>query len=177
MTKTADQVEMWKTLFKEERISLKIAASIISRRKGSTDSILDTAFEELQGRPFYEPFGLTSALRSVVKSAVACNLTVTDREGPLSSSVGSNDEDDVELLFGKPLMKLPWAERAVYFLREILKYSRRDTALLLSMSDAHVDLIQNFAKRRLKLPAQDLVELPTSELGAARALTAAISRT
>jgi len=45
---------------------------------------------------------------------------------------------------------LPWPERAVYLLREMLRYSRRDTALLLGMSDANVDQLQKFAKRRIR---------------------------
>jgi hypothetical protein len=62
---------------------------------------------------------------------------------------------------------LPWPERAVYFLREALRYSRRDTALLLGMSDANIDQLYLFAQKRICCssnpsfaPFPDAVDLP-----------------
>jgi hypothetical protein len=41
---------------------------------------------------------------------------------------------------------LPWPERAVYLLREVLRYSRRDTALLLGMSDSNIDQLHSWPR-------------------------------
>lgn len=173
MRQKANHEEKWHTLFKKERTTLKIAATMILRRKASTESVLHSALEELEGRPFYEAFGLASALRSVVKAAIAYNQTVTDREDPLPSSAVVTDEADVEL----PLMKLPWPERAVYFLCEILKYSRRNTALLLGISDTNVDQLKGIAKKRTSFIAPDDFERPTHKLNPVCNAAAAISRT
>lgn len=47
------------------------------------------------------------------------------------------------------MRELPWPERMAFFLREILSYSRRDSSLLLGMSDAHVDQMPGRALRRI----------------------------
>jgi DNA-directed RNA polymerase specialized sigma24 family protein len=47
------------------------------------------------------------------------------------------------------LEALPWAERAVYYLREVLRYARRDTALLLGISDGEVSLLARAARKRM----------------------------
>jgi hypothetical protein len=60
-----------------------------------------------------------------------------------------------------------WPERAVYFLREALRYSRRDTALLLGMSDANIDQLYLFGQKRVRYssnpsfaPLPDALALP-----------------
>jgi hypothetical protein len=55
---------------------------------------------------------------------------------------------------------LPWPERAVYFLREVLRFSRRDTALLLGMSDANIDQLHKFAERRIRYFSNASSQLP-----------------
>jgi hypothetical protein len=171
MTQVANQEEMWQMLFEEERARLMVAAEIISSRKESTDSIIHTALEGLKGLPFYKPFGLASALRSVVKAAIAYNLTVTGREDASPSLAAANDDD-----VGLSLMVLPWPERTVYFLREVLVYSRRDTALLLSISDTNVDQLKSLAKRRLQVIAQRSFKLPPYTFSAPGDAEATISR-
>lgn len=47
-----------------------------------------------------------------------------------------------------PLFFLPWPERVAFVLREVLGYSRRDTALLLSMTDPQVNRLLEMARRR-----------------------------
>ena len=59
-----------------------------------------------------------------------------------------------------PLEALPWAERVTYFLREVLHYSRRDCALLLGISDANVDELNRFARKRMGIPVETLHQLP-----------------
>jgi len=171
MTQRANQEKMWQMLFEEERTGLTAAAEIISRRKESTASIIHSALEGLKGLPFYKPFGLASALRSVVKAAIANNLAVTGREDTSPSLAPVNDDD-----VGLSLMALPWPERTVYFLREVLKYSRRDTALLLGISDMNVDQLTSLAKRRLQVTAQHSFKLPPYTFSAPGDSEATISR-
>lgn len=173
MRQKVNQEGMWHALFKEEDTKLRIAALIIVNRKASTESILHAALQELEGGPFYEAFGLASALRSVVKTALAYNLGARDREGSPPSSAAFRDEDDVEL----SLMKLPWPERTVYFLCEILKYSRRDTALLLGISDTNVDQLKRLARRRIDLVAAGNCELLPHTFNVLCSAAAAVSRT
>ena len=44
---------------------------------------------------------------------------------------------------------LPWPERAVYFLRGILHYSREEIGLLLNMNDVQIDQFYKFAAKRI----------------------------
>ena len=94
-------------------------------------------------------FASVCALREVVKAAIARN----------ENSVEPQDVEekwDIALQRWQsgplPLEALPWAERAVYFLREVLKYVRRDTALLLGLSDREVDRLTRSAKQRMGFP-------------------------
>ena len=71
---------------------------------------------------------------------------------------------------------LPWPERAVLFLRGVLRYSCQDTALLLGMSDANIDQLYKFAKKRIRYynnasvsPLPGVSELPR-EAGSDRAM-------
>jgi len=139
-------------------------------RRESPEQILRTALTELEGRPFDEFFGCVSALRAVVKAAIAHNYTLIDAETAFSPSVSVNDGDLVAPL----LEALPWPERSVYFLSALLHYSRRDTALLLGISDANVDQLISFAEKRIKSPVDAFALLqsphssPTRAVGAGR---------
>ncbi len=150
MTRVAEREDLWRRLFHEQHARLTAAAEAILHRKASTEQILRTALEDSEGRPFHEIFGPASALRSVVKAAIASNHTVNNHEDPVAVPTPKSDEGEN----AHPLLELPWAERAVYFLRAVLNYSRRDTALLLEMSDAHVDQLMGFAETRIRLDSQ-----------------------
>jgi len=122
-----------------------VTAEMLSPLHGATEQILDDALSAIEGTPFCEQFAQRSATRAVVKAA-------------LGNSSGEQHA------FGKPRQKpsvpdgqseiwlvedLPWAERAAFYLRNILCYSRRDSALLLGVSDAHLDQLTSFAERRI----------------------------
>lgn len=51
----------------------------------------------------------------------------------------------------------PAQERLVYFMRDILEYSTRDTSLLIEVTDAQVEKLLTFARRRI-----DMTEGPSS---------------
>ena len=145
MTRATDHVGMWRTLFREEHSELAHAAEMTLYQRGSQEQILTTALTELEGRPFHEGFGLVSALRAVVKAAIAHNYQLLDPQIALTMPVSGNDGYEG----AQSLEALPWAERAAYFLREVLHYSRRNTALLLGISDANVDQLTRLAEKRM----------------------------
>jgi hypothetical protein len=142
----------WSALFAKHHSQLTEVAEILLHRSGSPDEIVQTAFAELEHRPFYEPFGKISAVRAVVKAAVAHNYISVDSWILTTSSGAINDEHPGP----QPLEALPWAERAVYFLHEVLHYSQRDIAVLLGISDAHVDNLNWLARKSMGIPVEIL---------------------
>lgn len=151
MTGKTDQGRMWDALFEEHHSELMEAAELLLYRNGSPEAILQTALAALDGRPFDKAFGKGAATRAVVKAAIAHNYTGID-SWILTASSGSFDEEQLGPL---PLEALPWAERATYFLRDVLHYSRRDCALLLGISDSNVDELNRFARKRMGIPVED----------------------
>jgi len=145
MTSKTTQGQMWDALFEEHHSELREVAEVLLHRHGSPEAMLLTALAELDGRPFDKAFGKVAAARAVVKAAIAHNYTGID-SWILTASSGSFDREQLEPL---PLVALPWAERATYFLRDVLHYSRRDCALLLGISDTNVDELNRFARRRM----------------------------
>jgi len=55
------------------------------------------------------------------------------------------------------LFEIPVQERLVYFMRDILEYSTRDTSLLLGLTDAQIEKLLSFARRRI-----DMTEGPST---------------
>jgi len=151
MTGETNQGRMWDALFEEHHAELMEVAEMLLYRNGSPEAILLTAFAELDGRPFDKAFGKVAATRAVVKAAIAHNYTGID-SWILTASSGTFDEKQPGLL---PLEALPWAERATYFLRDVLHFSRRDCALLLGISDTNVDELNRFARKRMGIPVED----------------------
>ena len=58
---------------------------------------------------------------------------------------------------GNSVAEIPAQERLVYFMRDILDYSTRDTSLLIGMTDAQVEKLLSFARKRI-----DMTEGPSS---------------
>lgn len=145
MLRVTNHRGMWRELFEEQNSRLTEVVRILLHPSGPPVQILKTALAELEHHPFCAPFGTISALRAVVKAAIAHNYAIIDSWIHTASS----GPIDYENSGPQPLEALPWAERAAYFLREVLHYSRRDTALLLGISDANVDQLNRFAKQRM----------------------------
>jgi hypothetical protein len=148
MARLGNQGDKWRILFHERRAELSAVAETLLFRKISTEGILDTALMALEGSLFHEVFGPISALRAVVKAAIASGCEVRNSQFQVVSANSMTDG----LLGGLPTGTLPWFEHAAYFLREVLHYSRRDTALLLGISDLNVDELNRFARRRMGVP-------------------------
>lgn len=152
MAREISQGSMWRALINEHHSELLEVAEILLYRSGSPEAILQAALAELDGKPFDKAFGRTAATRAVVRASIAHNYTGID-SWIVTASSGTIDEEHPGIL---PLETLPWAERATYFLRDVLHYSRRDCALLLGISDANVDDLNRFAKKRMGIPVEGL---------------------
>jgi hypothetical protein len=144
MTRRTNCEDLWQELFRERHASLTVIAEVLLYRRISTDQILNSALSTLQGSPFDEVFGPVSALRAVVKAVVAH----TDEASNSQFKFASPDSIEKGNLEGPRIGEPPWPEHAVHILRKVLHYSRRDTALLLGMSDANVDQLYNIAEKR-----------------------------
>jgi hypothetical protein len=173
MTRESIQEEKWRTLFQEQHARLVLTVETLLYRNESPEQILRAALTELEGGPFHEFFGQVSALRAVVKAAIAHNYTLLGPQTTPSPPVSVNDGN----LAAPFLAALPWSERAVYFLSEILHYARRDTALLLGISDSNVDQLIRFAKKRIGSPANTFVPLQSPEISHPRTLDSRRSMT
>jgi DNA-directed RNA polymerase specialized sigma24 family protein len=139
------QAERWRTLFNTHRPTLTAVAEMLSHSSASPEQILDEAAANLEGSSVRDPFAQVAAIRAVVKAAIAHN-----REAATSRIEAELPDPAQHAFSGDSLVgMLPWRERAVYFLREVLRYSRRNTALLLGMSDADIDQIYELARRRI----------------------------
>jgi hypothetical protein len=178
----ADNTERWRQFFSEQHTVLAFAARTILRQ-GQTESVLSQALETLEGSMPSENYWHAFAMRTVVKAAISRNLenSFSDKVVDISSYESREDFEALQMA------GLPWAERAVYFLRKVLRYSRRDTALLMRMSDANVDQLLMFAEKRIgrnedarqlrlkrwgaKVPNFITSRPPTVCLGKTRALT------
>lgn len=171
MTREIDNGARWRALFEEHHMQLTEVAEILLDRCGSPEQILQKAFAGLEHYPFYEPFGQISAVRAVVKAAIANNYTSVD-SWILTAPSGPISYEHSGL---QPLEAVPWAERAAYFLHEVLHYSRRDTALLLGISDAKVDELNKFAKKRMGLPIDARIYAQTTHSRQTRAVGSAHS--
>ena len=137
----------WRDLFEKEHAILEEAAFMVLYRQEDPKEILHSAINQLKSRPFHEVFGPVCALREVIKAAIARNADPFEQN--LEQRAFALQRRHSGPL---PLEALPWAERAVYFLREVQHYALRDTALLLGMSDGEVDQLKKSARRRMGYP-------------------------
>ena len=136
----------WPALFNEQRATLIAVAEMLLPSRVAPGQVLEQALTSLEGSALHDTFGQICAIRAVVKAAIAYKLKnancATEAEEPVPQKYQFPPIPHVDML--------PWPERAVYFLRETLRYSRRDTALLLGMSDANIDQLHKFAEKRIR---------------------------
>jgi hypothetical protein len=139
------EADRWRTLFNTHRPTLTAVAETLSHSCVSPEQVLDEAAADLEGLSVRYPFAQVSAIRAVVKAAIAHNREAAN------SRIEAELPDPAQHVFsgGSLVGMLPWRERAVYLLREVLHYSRRNTALLLRTSDANIDQIYLLARKRI----------------------------
>lgn len=135
----------WQALFDDHAATLTAVAEMLLRYRVPPRQILDQARAVLEGSPFDGTFAQISAVRAVAEVAIAHNRSIAN------SVIEAETLDPWKQRF--PLIPhigmLPWPEHAVSFLRGVLRYSHQDTALLLGMSDANMDQLHKFARKRI----------------------------
>ena len=138
-----EQEEMWKTFFEDNHADLVIVAEMLLCCHLSPEKILRKALSGLESSPCEVTFG--QAIRSVIDTVIEYNRETAN------SPLQAKTLPPVKLRVpGLPqIAALPWPERAVYFLRGILQYSREATGLLLSLSDVQIDQLYKFAEKRI----------------------------
>lgn len=146
----------WPALFNEQRATLTTVAEMLLPSRVASGQVLEQALTSLEGSPLRDTFGQSCAIRAVVKAAIAYKLKNANCASEAEAPVTPQHQFPRIPFVGM----LPWPERAVYFLREVLRFSRRDTALLLGMSDANIDQLHKFAERRIRYFSNASSQLP-----------------
>jgi hypothetical protein len=97
---------------------------------------------EVKDRPIPDEFKFRFVLRVLIKKAVGHLRECTQvREALHSKSLDPSDSPQ----------DLPALERLVYFVRDVLEYSKRDAALLIGVTDAQADKLLSLARRRIDM--------------------------
>jgi hypothetical protein len=137
-----DQEEMWRTLFDDNHTDLAIVAEMLLCCRLSPERVLRKALMGLEGSACEETF--QEAIEAVVKAAVEYN-----HETANSLQATTPTPAKLRVPGISQIAMLPWPERAVYFLRGILRYSCQETARLLGMNDAQIDQLHKIAAKRI----------------------------
>jgi hypothetical protein len=165
MKERSEQRDMWRVLFREERPALAETAKLLSHGEVSTEQILVEAYLTLEEAPFCKAFAQRTAIREVVKATLAHNLAASCSRAEARRCVPLIDGNVEASTIGG----LPWPERVAYLLHKVLCYSRRDSALLIGISDANLVQLVSIAERRLANgkndPAPSITELSETVRG------------
>ena len=110
------------------------------------EEILTKVDAEVKDATVPDNFRLRFMVRIMVQKAIDHMRECNDTSGkPLSATTDLS------------LKAVPVQARLVYFLRDILEYSKRDTSLLIGISDVQVDKLLSLARKRI-----DMLEGPSS---------------
>ncbi|MGA7109922.1 MAG: sigma factor-like helix-turn-helix DNA-binding protein [Terracidiphilus sp.] len=104
------------------------------------EQILANAEAEARERSVPDDFKLRFLVRTLVRNVIhhlrACAQT--------SEGLPRSAQDCLN-----PCEEIPAQERLVYFMRDILEYSTRDVSLLIGITDAQVETLRSFARKRI----------------------------
>ena len=104
------------------------------------EKILTKVDAEVKGATVPESFRLRFVVRIMVRNAIDHLRECDDTSaGPLSTTTDLS------------LRAIPVRERFVYFLRDTLQYSKRDTSLLIGISDTQVDELLCLERKRIDM--------------------------
>ena len=137
------QEEIWRTFFDDNHADLVIVAETLLRCQLSPDRVLRKALSGLESSPCEVSF--EQAIQAVIDTAIGCNRETTN----LPFQAKTPPPVKLRVPGMSQIAMLPWPERAVYFLREILHYSCEETSLLLDLSDVQIDQLYKFAGKRI----------------------------
>jgi len=112
--------------------------------------ILAKTESEVRDRPVPDEFKLRFLSRTLVRNVIV-HLRECSRERERGNAPDSTED------FPAPAADIPAQERLVYFMRDILEYCTRDTSLMIGMTDAQVEKLLSFARKRI-----DITEGPSS---------------
>jgi hypothetical protein len=141
----------WRKLFVQHQDILSAVARILTDGPCSPAAILFNAEMNLKSREVSAEFQYRYSIRAVVLAAL---VMPSSEDCPAEPELSDCCTADLAH-FEHRIQALPYRERCVIFLRDVLEYSRRETALVLSASDAQVDDLHYFGRSRFLL--QDLV--------------------
>lgn len=148
------QAGQWHDLFRSQREPLALVASIISGRSCSLEGVLLKAQSKIHDTTVFDGFHYPFAVRAVVQAAI----DAPEVDGVMDANEMFDDESGELAYFRERMEALPQQERSVFFLRDILEYSRRETSLMLKASDVHADELLMYARKRLLLAGPVSIE-------------------
>ena len=134
---------MWRTFFEDNHEDLVIVAEMLLDCDLSPERVLRKALSALESSPCEVTFG--EAIHAVIDTAIEYNRGTAN--APFQAKIPPPVKLRVPGM--SQIAMLPWPERAVYFLRGILHYSREETGLLLNLSDVQIDQLYKFAAKRI----------------------------
>ena len=109
---------------------------------GCDEDILAKVGTEVRGSIVSDDFKLGYLLRTLVRNVIL-HMRECDHIEERSRSLQCDSPNTGPAL--------PAQERIVYFLRDILEYSKRDTSLLIGITDAQADELLSLARRRIDI--------------------------
>jgi hypothetical protein len=140
---STEQEEMWRTFFDDNHADLVIVAEMLLRCHLSPERILRRALSDLESSPCEVTF--EQAIHAVIGIVLEYNRETVN--SPLQTEILPTVKLRVPGM--SQIATLPWPERAVYFLRGILRYTCEETGLLLNLSDLQIDQLYKFAAKRI----------------------------
>lgn len=145
MTYRRNDGDDWDDVFEVQRDRFLIAACALLSCRTCATTIIEEAHSLVRDARIATDFRYKFAMRAVVRLAISHRLECSVN----TSGARPCDHRDVAPTGYAPLEPLPFLERAVYFLRDILGYSRRETSLMMGMHDSHVDQLLRVAQARI----------------------------
>jgi hypothetical protein len=137
----------WRDLFVCRREALSSIARILTEGPCSPAVVLFNAESKIMERDIPEEFRYRYAIRNVVLAALVIPSLEQCPDGFELFDCESADLAEFE----SRMEALPRPERSVVFLRDVLRYSKRETGLLLGIRDSQVDDLLHSGRTRLLL--------------------------
>lgn len=148
-----DESGKWRQVFVTRHSEFMLTASILLSCSVCADDLVKAARAEVQTARVSAGFEYAFAMRAIVRRAII--LTV--RRSQCGNSASDCGHPEGNIAIAPCLRMLPWSERAVYFLRDVLDYSTRDVSLLMGSSDSQVDQLLSIARKRMRQAEESLI--------------------
>ncbi len=143
-TELSTEQEMWRTFFDDNHADLVIVAEMLLRCHLSPERILRKALSGVESSPCEVNF--EQAICAVIDATLEHNREIANT--PTQAETPPLIKLRVPGI--SQIARLPWPERAVYFLHGILHYSCEEIGLLLDLSDVQIEQLYKFAAKRIR---------------------------